>query len=159
MRGRVVQSGGESSKVEESRPKWRRVVQSGGESSKHANQCATPLMQYAPVAQVTAHLSLRQPRSVRYQQPLVSGALLGLLDSIHAQLIHYSWWLSVHACGKSGDFGHAHHCTWPCGLMDKALVFGTKDCRFESCQGHIFGAANWISARCAILAVHKKCGE
>ena len=24
---------------------------------------------------------------------------------------------------------------WPCGLMDKALVFGTKDCRFESCQG------------------------
>ena len=25
---------------------------------------------------------------------------------------------------------------WPCGLMDKALVFGTKDCRFKSCQGH-----------------------
>ena len=24
---------------------------------------------------------------------------------------------------------------WPCGLMDKALVFGTKDCRFEFCQG------------------------
>ena len=24
----------------------------------------------------------------------------------------------------------------PCGLMDKALVFGTKDCSFESCQGH-----------------------
>ena len=24
----------------------------------------------------------------------------------------------------------------PCGLMDKALVFGTKDCRFKSCQGH-----------------------
>ena len=22
--------------------------------------------------------------------------------------------------------------------MDKALVFGTKDCRFESCQGHAF---------------------
>ena len=21
--------------------------------------------------------------------------------------------------------------------MDKALVFGTKDCRFESCQGHV----------------------
>ena len=36
-----------------------------------------------------------------------------------------------------------------------------------SSQGHIFGAANWISARCAVLAVHKfcnweafpKCGE
>ena len=26
----------------------------------------------------------------------------------------------------------------PCGLMDKALVFGTKDCRLESCQGHFF---------------------
>ena len=26
---------------------------------------------------------------------------------------------------------------WPCGLMDKVLVFGTKDCRFESCQGHL----------------------
>ena len=26
----------------------------------------------------------------------------------------------------------------PCGLMDKALVFGTKDCRFESCQGHFY---------------------
>ena len=53
--------------------------------------------------------------------------------------------LSIHgdsplmpACGKSDDFVHANHCTWPCGLMDKALVFGTKDCRFESCQGHIF---------------------
>ena len=28
---------------------------------------------------------------------------------------------------------------WPCGLMDKVLVFGTKDCRFESCQGHFAG--------------------
>ena len=26
----------------------------------------------------------------------------------------------------------------PCGLMDKALVSGTKDCRFESCQGHVY---------------------
>ena len=23
---------------------------------------------------------------------------------------------------------------WSCGLMDKALVFGTKDCRLDSCQ-------------------------
>ena len=30
----------------------------------------------------------------------------------------------------------------PCGLMDKALVFGTKDCRFESCQGH------WVFTVC-----------
>ena len=27
---------------------------------------------------------------------------------------------------------------WPCGLVDKALVLGTKDCRFESCQGQLF---------------------
>ena len=26
---------------------------------------------------------------------------------------------------------------WSCGLMDKALVLGTKDCRFESCQDHV----------------------
>ena len=25
---------------------------------------------------------------------------------------------------------------WLCGLWEKALVVGTKDCRFESCQGH-----------------------
>ena len=30
------------------------------------------------------------------------------------------------------------HAEWSCGLMDKALVLGTKDCRFESCQGHVF---------------------
>jgi hypothetical protein len=30
----------------------------------------------------------------------------------------------------------AHPDTGPCGLMDKASVFGTEDCRFESCQGH-----------------------
>ena len=27
-------------------------------------------------------------------------------------------------------------CQWPCGLLDKAVVFGTKDCRLEFCQGH-----------------------
>ena len=25
-------------------------------------------------------------------------------------------------------------CNLPYGLMDKALVFGAKDCRFESCE-------------------------
>ena len=31
--------------------------------------------------------------------------------------------------------------------MDKALVFGTKDCRFESCQGHAFvGKASFARA-------------
>ena len=31
---------------------------------------------------------------------------------------------------------NSHAAGWSCGLMDKALVFGTKDCRFESCQDH-----------------------
>jgi hypothetical protein len=44
---------------------------------------------------------------------------------------------------------HATH-KRPCGLMDKALVFGTKDCRFESCQGHhVVRAAVVFSVRCA----------
>ena len=41
--------------------------------------------------------------------------------------------------GEAELQGYGGSCavTWPCGLMDKALVFGTKDCRFESCQGHL----------------------
>ena len=36
-----------------------------------------------------------------------------------------------------------------CGLMDKALVFGTKDCRFESYQDHISidTLAEWLRRR------------
>ncbi len=51
----------------------------------------------------------------------------------------------------------------PCGLMDKALVLGTKDCRFESCQGHNPNVALHIAPRwpwCLILpvcAVHDSC--
>ena len=33
---------------------------------------------------------------------------------------------------------------WPCGLMDKALVFGAKDCRLESCQGQLVSVAVWL---------------
>ena len=44
------------------------------------------------------------------------------------------------ACPQASPLGH-----WPCGLMDKALVFGTKDCRFESCQGH-FPQPSWASS-------------
>ena len=37
---------------------------------------------------------------------------------------------------------------WPCGLMDKALVSEAKDCRFESCQGHLLVslARHWPAA-------------
>ena len=36
---------------------------------------------------------------------------------------------------KVEDFSY-----WPCGPMDKASVYGTGDCRFESYQGHFFFA-------------------
>ena len=41
-----------------------------------------------------------------------------------------------HICPLRANHNVARITNWPCGLMDKALVFGTKDCRFESCQGH-----------------------
>jgi hypothetical protein len=53
-------------------------------------------------------------------------------------------------------------CTWPCGLMDKALVFGTKDCRFESCQGHSFLAVAgvpWLGGRTCGRAQKKSRGR
>ena len=42
-----------------------------------------------------------------------------------------------------------HPLQGPCGLMYKALVFGAKDCRLESCQGHtsMTTAQRW-SVRC-----------
>ena len=55
--------------------------------------------------------------------------------------------------------------SWPCGLMDKALVFGTKDCRFESCQGHcvairrqpVVPAFGWSFRNRAARARHLAC--
>ena len=45
--------------------------------------------------------------------------------------------LREHMCSGPNDCLDAAYINrWPCGLMDKALVFGTKDCSFESCQGH-----------------------
>ena len=37
---------------------------------------------------------------------------------------------------------------WPCGLMGKALVFGTKDCRLESCQGRFEPRAFHMRSGC-----------
>ena len=41
---------------------------------------------------------------------------------------------------------------WPRGLMDKASVFGTEDCRFESYRGHFYNlfsaGAQSIQADC-----------
>ena len=52
--------------------------------------------------------------------------------------------------------------------MDKALVFGTKDCRFESCQGHLckalvcpllLGQVKALGAAATIGISHKKSVE
>ena len=57
--------------------------------------------------------------------------------SLHAQQSHY--------------FHNIRHGTEAtirrCGLMDKALVFGTKDCRYESCQGHCSFKAKHLHAK------------
>ena len=42
-----------------------------------------------------------------------------------------------------------------CSLMDKALVFGTKACRFESCQGHV--VARRASRSCSWLVLASAC--
>ena len=51
----------------------------------------------------------------------------------------------------------------PCGLMDKALVFGTKDCRFESCQGHgsatTDGLAHMSSSHRSSALASKRCRD
>ena len=41
-----------------------------------------------------------------------------------------------HCSGSAAVVNYETLFKWPCGLMDKALVFGTKDYRFESSQGH-----------------------
>ena len=43
------------------------------------------------------------------------------------------------ACGVYAAFIRIppQSCKWPCGLMDKALVFGTKDCRFRVLPGSL----------------------
>ena len=35
----------------------------------------------------------------------------------------------------------------PCGLMNKGLVFGAKDCRLESCQGHVLPLSRSLMRR------------
>ena len=44
----------------------------------------------------------------------------------------------------------------PCGLMDKALVFGTKDCRFESCQGQFSCHDNIMEHGGVELSMHER---
>ena len=41
--------------------------------------------------------------------------------------------------------------------MDKALVFGTKDCRFESCQGHAIGNARIATPHAGLLEFTRRC--
>ena len=41
--------------------------------------------------------------------------------------------------------------------MDKALVFGTKDCRFESCQGHALRIAATLQRRLCLQGPRFQC--
>ena len=54
------------------------------------------------------------------------------------------WLARLRVCRLSSSAAHGVSFKRPCGLMDKALVFGTKDCRLESCQGHI---CHWATSR------------
>ena len=38
--------------------------------------------------------------------------------------------------------------------MDKALVFGTKDCKFESCQGHEFYISAVVPMSVSVALAH-----
>jgi hypothetical protein len=40
--------------------------------------------------------------------------------------------------------------------MDKALVFGTKDCRFESCQGHLSRAPHVSASASAYTSLRSR---
>ena len=54
-------------------------------------------------------------------------------------------------------FGTLHRA---CGLMDKALVFGTKDCRFETCQGQSYcqrRLGDALRLNCECLTVRGRC--
>ena len=76
-----------------------------------------------------------------YVRPSTHLAILPLLTPIlpQAPIDECPWRCKCsHLRGATLSRKRGHSaCQWPCGLMDKALVFGTKDCRLESCQGHI----------------------
>ena len=84
-----------------------------------------------------------------YMRPSTHLAILPLLTPIlpQASIDECPWRCKCsHLRGAtlSRKGGHSA-CQWPCGLMDKALVFGTKDCRFESCQGQFSPRASFRS--------------
>ena len=69
------------------------------------------------------------------------------IPPLHKATLYVSFCaIQLHALATQRWRSIAHTiANWPCGLMDKALVFGTKDCRFESCQGHCHGLEGWCS--------------
>jgi hypothetical protein len=47
----------------------------------------------------------------------------------------------------------------PCGPMDKALDYESRDCRFESCQGRIFSSQISASGEIHTCSLHLKGGD
>ena len=62
---------------------------------------------------------------------MMGGAVEGVLVVVGAG------WCGVQATATYDDWPSTLS-RWSCGLMDKALVFGTKDCRLESCQDQFY---------------------
>ena len=90
-----------------------------------------------PVAQWIRH---------RPTEPGIAGSSpAGVICASHPLHARPAWRLPrvFWSCGKSaGDVSATNRSHGPCGLMDKALVFGTKDCRLESCQGQHISLAH-----------------
>ena len=80
-----------------------------------------------------------------------------LCFSAHGQGQQVCTWPVLSQCAflsatcRSAINGMVHAARRPCGLMDKALFFGTKDCRFESCQGHASRSNSVITMEDAVI--------
>ena len=91
-----------------------------------ATRCHLPPGTFCIVSVIAGQAGQQRWQGSRVQTPLPSFFLL-------------SSWSSCTPCTQC-DPSLALH-AGSCGLMDKALAFGTKDCRFESCQDQVFLSA------------------
>ena len=110
----------------------------------------TPRTIIIPVAMALSHLDPPHPRHLQHVR--LRRHQLKQIEAAQAAARRAADTGNGKAKAKGG--GVLPRCPWydsgcqrefrgPCGLMDKALVFGTKDCRFESCQGHT--PLSWLS--------------
>ena len=91
-----------------------------------ATRCHLPPGTFCFVSVIAGQAGQRRWQGLRVQTPppLIFSSFV--LIFLHART-HCDPSLALHAGS--------------CGLMDKALVFGAKDCRLESCQDQVFLSA------------------